>query len=298
MILDPIGEAVKGELFHANCLQVDETPIAYLSPGHGSTKQGYLWVYLDPVAGTVLYDWQLGRGHDCLLDILGFDEETGTTRFQGALQCDGFSAYPALVSRYGGITLAGCLAHIRRKFFDARAQSPEVTLRILEAIAGLYRIEAQLRAGNAPPDCRMLVRLARSRPIVEELGETIVREKPFHLPRSRLGEAIGYALGQWDKFRAYLHDGKLEIDNNLVENAIRPTKLGMKNWLFFGSAEAGEHNALLYTLIGNCKVHGLDPELYLAEVIERLPARPTSQQAAELTPASIAARQRRADEVA
>jgi transposase len=158
-----------------------------------------------------------------------------------------------------------------------------------------YRIERQLRKTKAPPDCRKLVRLARSRPIVEALHQTILQQRTEHLPKSNLGEALQYALGQWDKFTLCLHNGELELDNNLVENAIRPTKLGAKNYLFFGSAEAGVHNALLYTLIENCKVRGLDPERYLAEVIERLPAHPNPEQAAALTPARIAAEQSKSE---
>ena len=135
------------------------------------------------------------------------------------------------------------------------------------------------------------MRLARSRPIAEALHQTILQQRTEHFPKSRLGEALEYALGQWDKFMVCLHNGELQLDTNLVENAIRPTKLGAKNYLFFGNAEAGVHNALLYTLIENCKRRGLDPESYLAEVIKRLPGDPTPVQAAELTPARIAAEQ-------
>jgi transposase len=293
----PIGEAIKAELFEASCLEVDETPIDYLSPGHGKTKQGYLWVYLDAQGKTVLYDWQLGRGHDCLLDIIGLDEESGMTRFRGTIQCDGYSAYRALVARYGGIELAGCLAHIRRKFFEARKQAPEVAMPILLAMQRLYRIEEELREIQAPPDSRKLIRWVRSRPIVEELHELILKERSLHLPKSRLGEALNYALGQWEEFCLYLHDGALEIDNNLVENAIRPTKLGAKNYLFFGSAEAGVHNALLYTLIENCKLNDIDPERYLEDVIRELPTDPTAEQAAALTPRRYAARTRESVDV-
>lgn len=294
----PVGEAIKAELFEASCLEVDETPIDYLCPGHGKTKQGYLWVYLDAQGKTVLYDWQLGRGHDCLLDIIGLDEESAMTRFQGTIQCDGYSAYRALVARYGGIQLAGCLAHIRRKFFDARKQSPEVVLPILLSIQRLYRIEEELREIQAPPDCRQLIRWVRSRPIVKELHKLILKERSLHLPKSNLGEALNYALGQWEEFALYLQDGALEIDNNLVENAIRPTKLGAKNYMFFGSAEAGVHNALLYTLIENCKLQGVDPERYLEDVIRELPAEATDEQAAALTPRRYAARLRQVEEAA
>jgi len=296
--LTPVAEAIKGELFEAAVLQVDETPIEYLCPGHGSTKQGYLWVYLDTMSRTVCYDWQTSRSHDCLLDIIGLDEKTSTTLFEGIIQCDGYSAYQALVARYGGIRLAGCLAHIRRKFHEARSQAPEVVLPILLAIQKLYRIEKWLRKTKAPPDCRELVRLARSRPIADELHQTILGQRSAHLPQSKLGEALNYALGQWEKFRLYLENGEVEIDNNLVENAIRPTKLGAKNYLFFGSAEAGKHNAVLYTLIENCKAHDLDPEVYLAEIIKRLPTDPTPEQAAALTPRRFAEERRQAQSAA
>lgn len=295
--LTPVAEAIRAELFEADVLQVDETPIKYLSPGHGRTREGYLWVYLDTMRRTVYYDWQTGRGLDCLLEIIGLDEESSTTLFKGTIQCDGHGAYQALVARYSGIRLAGCLAHIRRKFHEARAEAPEVVLPILLSIQKLYRIEKWLRRTKAPPDCRKLVRLAKSRGIVGQLHETILAQRTLHLPQSKLGEALNYALGQWEKFRVFLEDGEVEIDNNLVENAIRPTKLGAKNYLFFGSAEAGKHNAVLYTLIENCKAHDLDPELYLAEVIRRLPADPTPEQAAALTPSRFAA-ELRAGEVA
>ena len=300
--LAPIGEAIKGELFHARSLQVDETPIAYLSPGHGQTKNGFLWVYRDtgadrandqePDSGTVYYDWQTGRSMDCLKEIIRVDEETQTTEFEGIIQCDGYSAYQALVKRYRGIRLAGCLAHIRRKFYEARKQDPEVVLPILRLIQKLYRIERYLRLRDQkiPPECRKLVRHGHSRVLADELYQTILNERQngHHLPKSKLGEALDYAMGQWAKFEVNLKSGGLELDNNLVENAIRPTKLGAKNYLFFGNADAGENNALLYTLIENCKLQGLDPEAYLAEVIKRLPEHPREGEAAELTPRAIA----------
>ena len=286
--LKPIGEAIKAELTRASVLQVDETPIDYLSPGHGRTRTGYLWVYLDPQRGTVWYDWQLGRGHECLGEILGIEEDSGTARFDGTIQCDGYAAYATFVSRYGGIRLGACLAHIRRKFWEARAEAPETVLPILLAIQRLYEIEAQLRQSQAPPECRRLARLARGRPIVQELKATLLNRRSAHLPRSLTGEAFAYALAQWDRFERYLGDGAMEIDNNLVENAIRPTKLGLKNHLFIGAAGAGAASALLYTLVANCKAVDLDPEWYLTEAICRLRPGTTAEQVAALTPARLA----------
>ena len=287
--LMPVGAAIKRELLGNEVLQVDETPIRYLDPGHGKTRRGYLWVYLDPQSGTVYYDWQLGRGHDCLLDFLGYDEATNTILYEGVLQCDGYSAYQALARRFAGIRLAGCLAHIRRKFVEAMQQAPEVVLPMLAVMQRLYRIEKRLREGEAATDdCRLLVRRARSRPMVAELKRMIDAERATHLPKSKLGEALTYALGQWDEFERYLRDGRIEIDNNLCENAIRPTKLGEKNHLFFGSAGAGGRNALLYTLVRNCSAHNIDPEVYLAEAIRRMPEEPSDDEAAALTPAKLA----------
>jgi transposase len=286
--LSPIGEAIRLTLPEAKVLQIDETPADYLAPGCGKTGQGYLWYYRDAERGTLYCDWQLGRGHECLLDILGLDEENGTTLFSGIIQCDGYSAYRALVARYEGIRLGGCLAHIRRKFFEARQQAPEVVLPILAEIGKLYRIERGLQQSNAPPVCRWLVRRARSRPVVEALHRKILGQREAHLPRSNLGKALNYALNQWEEFLVYLEDGRMEIDNNLIENAIRPAKLGLKNYLFFGSAEAGKTSALIYTLLANCKAEGIDPERYLAVAIKRLPANASLEQAAELTPAKLA----------
>jgi len=288
-LLMPIGQAIKRELLGNEVLQVDETPMRYLNPGHGKTSRGYLWVYLDPHSGTVYYDWQLGRGHDCLLDFLGYDEATDTILYEGVLQCDGYSAYQALAKRFTEIMLAGCLAHIRRKFKEAMEQSPEVVQPMLAIMQRLYRIEKWLREGAvATNDCRLLVRRTHSRPLVDELKRMIDAERKAHLPKSKLGEAITYALGQWGEFARYLDDGRIEIDNNLCENAVRPTKLGEKNHLFFGSAEAGRANALLYTLVGNCRVHDIDPEVYLAEAMRRITEDPSDEEAAALTPAKLA----------
>jgi transposase len=292
--LEPIGRAIKAEVLQAPELQVDETPIAYLKPGHGSTKTGYLWVYNDPQGGTCYYDWHTGRGHDCLLDFLGYDEETNTIGYTGTLQCDGYSAYSAMAARFLSIRLAGCLAHIRRKFVEAKSLAPEITLPILLLIGRIYRIEKQTRQTGAPPACRELIRRARVRPIADELLALIQEAAKSRLPRDPLGEAATYAINQWPKFQLCLENGRLEIDNNLAENRIRPAKLGMKNWMFFGNAEAGANNALFYTLLANCKTQGLDPEDYLAEVIKRLPHDAPPEQAAELTPARVAAARRAA----
>jgi len=294
--LAAIGAAIMVELVRSTYLQVDETPIEYLSPGNGETKKGYLWVYHSPELGLTYYDWQLGRGHGALAAVLG-DGTPGRDNFDGHLGCDGFSAYLTYGRLRGGdVDIGARLAHIRRNFYEAKGLDPPAAKKILTKIQQLYAIETQLREGGAAtPACRLLVRASRSRPICDELKRLIMDSRRRHLPKSKFGEAISYALGQWEGFERYLRDGTVEIDSNLVENAIRPTKLGAKNYLFFGSAEAGETSALFYTLIDSCKRNDLDPEAYLAEVIDRLPEHATAEQAAELTPAKIAAARRLAE---
>jgi transposase len=287
--LTPIGAAIRGEVRQAIELMIDETPHAYLCPGHGKTKRGYLWAFYDPVGRNTYFEWHAGRGHECLLDFLGYDAETKTITFEGTILCDGYSAYRTIAAKFGSIRLAGCLAHIRRKFVEAMPEKPELILPIVLAIQQIYFIEKHLREGKVPPACRELVRRTRSRAIADQLHQLIITARMGTLPRGKFGEALTYAINQWDKFLVCLEQGTLEVDTNLVENMIRPTKLGAKNSMFFGSLEAGTHNALFYTLIANCKNHGLDPEMYLTEVIKRLPHNATVEQAAELTPARFAA---------
>jgi transposase len=286
--LAPIDQAIRAELLQATALEIDETPIDYQSPGHGTVREGRLWAYRDPIARTCCFDWHAGRGAGCLLAMLGYDKTTNTIAFQGTIHSDGYIVYDTVAAKHG-LRHAGCLAHIRRKFTDLGKASPEVTLPVLRFIQRLYQIEKQTRQTAAPPACRGLIRRARSRPIADELHRFILGHLKSHLPASNVGQALGYTLNQWPKFLHCLEQGVLEIDTNRVENMIRPTKLGMKNWMFFGSLEAGTGNAVIYTLLANCRVHDLDPEDYLVEVIKRLPHDATAEQAAALTPARIAA---------
>jgi hypothetical protein len=200
---------------------------------------------------------------------------------------------------FQSISLAGCLAHIRRKFVEAKSLAPEITLPILLLIGRIYLIEKQTRKTQAPPVCRELIRRARVRPLAEELHALILAARMTRqLNHDPLAEALTYAINQWPKFLVCLENGRLEIDNNLAENKIRPTKVGSKNYLFFGNLKAGANNALFYTLLANCKTQGLDSEVYLTEVIKRLPHDATPAQAAELTPARLAALRDKAREVA
>ena len=279
--LQPIYEQIRTGVLAGGYVQADETPIEYLAPGNGQTKHGYLWTCSRP-GGDVFYRWETSRAAECLVNLLG-------PEFQGVVQSDGYSAYGAFAQRSKNIQLSGCWAHVRRKFHDAGEQTPGRAGWVLRQIQHLYQIEARLRERKAGPALRQAVRAHQSRPIVERLRKALLLFKSSrrHLPQSLLGQATDYALGQWPTLEVYLEDGRVEIDNNLVENAIRPTALGKKNWLFVGEAGAGQRSAILYTLIETCRRRKLDPYAYLRDVLSRLPQM-TNRQITEVTPAAWA----------
>jgi transposase len=273
-IYDEIGKSVLSEGY----VQVDETPIRYLSPGHGKTKLGYLWTCHRPGADT-LFSWQTSRAASCLEKIIPGD-------FNGIIQCDGYTAYDAFArGRASNIRLVGCWAHARRRFFDSLEQAPKEAGLVIHLLHSLYRTEEDLRETRAGPTLRARTRALASRPAIERLHHALKHWKSKHrfLPKSNMGKAIDYALGQWSSLLLYLDDGRLEIDNNLVENSIRPTAIGKKNWLFIGDANAGERGAILYTIVESCRRRGLDPYEYLRDVLTRLP-NSTNWQIKDLTP--------------
>jgi len=276
--LRPIYQQIRTGVMAGGYMQVDETPIRYLAPGYGRTRQGYLWTSSKP-GGDVVFDWQTSRAAACLDNIIPVD-------FSGTLQCDAYQAYRAFAkSRGGQITLAGCWAHVRRKFHDALEQSPRQAGWILLQIQNLYEIEAGLRQRGVSPKLRAVTRAQQSQPIHQRIHRAMVRLKAtnHYLPQSLMGLAIDYTLSQWAMLSVYLADGRVEIDNNLVENAIRPTAIGKKNWLFFGEAHSGERGAIIYTVIESCRRRGIDPHAYLLDVLSRLP-KLTNWQIKDVTP--------------
>jgi transposase len=263
-LLEAIVVCIKQEVQQSPYVQVDETPVRYLDPElPGGSGQGYLWTALVP-GKCVIYEWHASRAAACLDSLLGKD-------YQGKLQCDAYGAYPAFAKDKAGVKLFGCLAHGRRGFFEAKEQAPQVAGWILNQIGILYGWEEQMRQSRAGPSRREALRASHSRMVMKRLHRALEKLAPRYLPRSPMGQAISYALNQWALLECFLEHGEVEIDNNLVENAIRPTAIGKKNWLFFGSEEAGERNAVIYTLIQNCRMHGVEPGAYLKDILERLP---------------------------
>jgi hypothetical protein len=279
--LRPIYEHIRTGVLGGGYVQIDETPIEYLEPGHGQTKLGYLWTGARP-GGDTVFKWHTSRAAACLESII-------PGSFRGTVQSDGYAAYAAFVRAHNAvagspaITLAGCWAHARRGFFEARESAPRTCGWLLHQIALLYRIEAHLRTSPAGPKLREAVRTSQSAPILRRIRAALERIRSRYLPQSALGKAITYTLDLWPPLEHFVTDGHIEIDNNGVENAIRPTALGKKNWLFIGAAPAGERGAILYTIVESCRRRGIDPQAYLRDVLTRLPKMTTSQ-IPEVTP--------------
>lgn len=275
--LTPIVEQMRREQMAGGYVQIDETPVKYLVPGQGQTGQGYFWTTHVPKGDTV-YHWAAGRGHEHLLEIVpeGFD---------GTAQCDAYGAYRTMLKKRPGVKLVGCWAHVRRKFHEALEQREAVGHNgwILRQISHLYAIERRLRESRAGPRLREAERAWQSRPILDRLKKALNMLQSKHRPQSLTGKAISYALGQWELLIVYPGDGRLEIDNNLVENAIRPTALGRKNWLFIGAEDAGWRSAVVYSILQSCRNHGVEPYAYLKDVLTRLPTM-TNRQVSALTP--------------
>src|SRR5688572_20254215 len=281
-----IYRQIQVEVMKDQYVQIDETPVRYLAPGHGKTKTGYFWVAHRP-GGDVYFSWQTSRAASCLEKIVPVD-------FTGKIQCDGYAGYDAFARQHPQpLELIGCWTHGRRKFVDALGNASRGGALVVHLLQNLYRIEARLRAARAGPKLRVLARQSEARPVIHRLRTLLLgwKARRCFLPQSLMGKAIEYMLSQWDSLQLYLEDGRVEIDTNLVENAIRPTAVGKKNWLFIGEAKAGDRSAVIYTIVESCRRRGIEPFAYLRDVFTRLPSDTTSQ-IKVLTPEAWAKAQR------
>lgn len=283
-----VTDAIKAEIFADGYVQIDETPVKYQDAlRDGVCGTGWLWVIYNPMRNLCLFVWRLGRGAKDLQAIV-------PAEFEGRIQCDGHGAYQAFVQtpeRRAKIALAGCLAHARRKFFEAKAEGDDPQW-VLGQMQQIYLIEARAAEARAGPLELLEIRQRESRPIMQKIYTQLEEWKGQrkHLPRSLTGEAITYALNQWKRLEVFLEDGRLRVDNNLVENTIRPSAIGKKNWLFMGDPTSGDRAATFYTLIGNCHRAGADANVYLTDLFTLLPTA-TNKTVHQLTPAAWAAEQ-------
>ena len=243
-------------------LQADETPIKVLeSQKKGSCHQGWYWVYHAPITGTVLFDYQPSRsraGPEGLLD-----------GFKGYLQTDGYAAYKKIGARTQ-VTPLACWAHARREFDKALSNDPGRAEYALLRIQRLYAVERMARIKKLSAAGRKELRLDKSLPVINELGKWMSSEYKKVLPKDSIGKAMAYCINRWDLLSEYLMDGHLEIDNNLVENAIRPVALGRKNYLFAGSHQAAQRAAMVYSFLAICKKHQVDPFQWLRHTLEKI----------------------------
>ncbi len=263
--LQPIYQRMHARLLASDYLQADETPIKCHDPDEkrGRTSQGYLWVISRP-QGDVVFDWRLSRRHGELTSLID--------GFGGVLQSDAYEAYPVFARANPTVSWVGCWAHARRKYHEAQAESPKAVRVVLRLIARLYRLERTWdEAGVTEPRTRAELRqggFARTLAWLRRIAQTL-RQRA--LPKSLLGKACDYLLAQWQPLTAHLRHGQTRLDNNLVENAIRPSAIGKKNWLFIGHPDAGQRSAIIYSIVVSCQRHGKDPHAYLRDVLTRLP---------------------------
>lgn len=283
----PLLGLMKDRLLQSHVIGADETPVKQQSRGgRGSNRTCYFWSYVgDNTSGAsggsggyVLYDYQQTRSRAGPNGW--FSGEDGEPLYRGLLQCDAYTGYDELFSPPWGMTHVGCWAHARRKFYDVRAQFPGACHHVLAQIRALYDVEREARDLDASQ--RWALRQERSRPIVDGLFTWCRdRQRPGTastvLPKSGLGEAIGYMLNQADALRRYLDDGRLAIDNNRCERSLRGIAIGRRNWLFTGSHAGGHAAAAMFSLISSAQRHGAEPLSYLTDLFTRLPATPLSQ---------------------
>lgn len=259
--LRPLVAVLRAELLGDRVLHADETPVAMLDPGAGKTKRAYLFAYRtatdDPI---VVFDFCTSRSGRHAKDFLG--------DYRGALMVDDYAGYKALFAN--GVTELGCWTHARRKFTDLyKASGSAIAQEAIGKFAALYRIETQARDLDAA--ARHAYRQCHAAPLVHDLKTWLVTLRPTVAGNSGTANAIDYTLRRWSALARYLEDGRYPIDNNPIENAIRPIALGRKNWLFAGSETAGQRAAAIMSLLATAKANGRDPHAWLTDVLTRLP---------------------------
>jgi transposase len=284
-LVDPLIEALGRYVMGAEKLHADDTPVPVLDPGRGKTKTGRLWTYVrdDRAAASEDAPAMIFRYSP---DRKGEHPVKHLQEFSGILQADAYAGFGALYDG-GHIVEAACWAHARRAFYEIHtATDSPIAAEAMQRIGALYRIEAEIR--GKPAQERARIRQARAGPLLESLHAWLHEKLSRVSKKSELAQAIGYALARWRALTRYCVDGRIEIDNNTAERALRAVALGRKNYLFCGSDAGGERAAAMYSLIGTAKLNDLDPEAYLRYVIERIAEHPINR-IEELLPWKVAA---------
>lgn len=271
--LQPLADRLTWHLLQGKMLHADETPVAQLEPGRGKTRKAYLWAYrsndLDPGPRIVVFDYQVGRSGQHVHHFL--------QNWQGHLLVDDYSGYKSLFSRtvLPCIEL-GCWVHARRKFFDLhQANGSQMAFEALQYISVLYAIEAEGKSFTS--QARQQLRTGKSLPALNAFHDWLTHTRLQTANGGASAKALDYTLKRWDSLVRYAHTGHLPIDNNPIENAIRPIAIGRKNWLFTGSERAGQRAATIQTLLGTAQLNGINPAAWLEETLSQLPSWPNSR---------------------
>jgi transposase len=286
-VLAPLVEATRRYVLDTAKLHGDDIPVPVLAPGNGRTKTGRLWTYVrddrpagDTAAPAVWFAYSPDRKGD--------HPQQHLSGFRGTLQADGYAGFNRLYEG-GQIQEAACWAHVRRKFFDLdQAHASLVATEALSRIGQLYGIEREIRGRS--PDERRQARQAQTQPLLDQMHEWLHATLAKLSKKSAVASAINYALGRWTALLRFCEDGRVEIDNNAAERALRAVAIGRKNYLFAGADSGGERAAAIYSLIGSAKLNGLDPEAYLRYVLDRIADHPINR-IAELLPWNISLEQ-------
>jgi transposase len=263
-LLEPLSARLVELIAESELVQADETPVQVMAPK--KTRRGYMWTFLcNEPEPLICYRFSPTRSGQTPVEVLGASK--------GTLVVDAYSGYNPVTTPEGR-DRAGCLAHVRRKFFDAWATCPEAA-EALSQIREIYRVEHEaMLQGISQTESHLLLRQMKSRPLMEKLGSWLSEQRPLHLPKGPMGEAIRYAQNQWEALTLFLDDEAVPLDNNASERALRRVAIGRKNWLFVGNDQAGRNLAGLYSLVATCEANGRNPEAYLADVLMRIQTHP------------------------
>jgi transposase len=245
-------------------LQADETPIPVLiKDNKGKTHRGYFWVYRDPLNKIVIFDYRQSRSRAGPSDFL--------KDFKGTLQIDGYEGYDEIITK-NALKRAACMDHVRRRYEKALEYDPVRAAHALDTMGEWYTLERDARENELPAQDKLSMRKEKIRPSMEQFKTWMLEQLQKVLPKSPIGIAITYALNQWSYFEPFLNDPRVDLSNILIENAIRPVALGRKNFMFAGSHDAAQRTAVTYSIIATAKLHGIDPFVYIKELLTKLPA--------------------------
>lgn len=265
-LLKPLYESLKKEVFSCDYVQADETTIPVINRGKHKAEKEYLWMVRSVMEKLVIFHYDMGSRSGSVIESLA-----SQYHFKGYLQCDGFAGYETAFKTNPDVRLVNCMAHIRRDFEHALGENKKEAEYGLTQIQHMYRIEHCCDKAGLSSDGRKAKRRELTRPIMEAMKTWMETEGIKYSPQSLIGKAVSYAYTRWDNMMRCLEDGRLLLDNNLAENAIRPITLGRKNYLFCGNHEAAVNMSVICSLLATCKAHDVNPRDYLKDIIAQMP---------------------------